>query len=429
MATIEQVARLLRHSERENRRKAILWLAKSADDQAIKPLTWAMNNDPDPELQLLARQGINRVKAEIAPVEEDDPFAGLFDEDGELPEDDLLPEEPEPDLLEDDPSTYGDAKPLSNRARALINEAMDAHLNGNDVTAIKKLLQALDWDTSARTDMKALNVASAVMGLPGEEAIAALNNPDQRDQLLKRLQSQQVNKQQQSHADVPPWSRVWSDIAIFALVTAAGWTILLVLSANRFTPLLQDFVVSDEYRQFLLEEQGEDFLTPILDYLDEGILILIVIGLVMTLFSVLVTLLQNTVIHWAATKIFNGTRPLAVTMDQLIIFQAAYTVLLFVLYVGNVLLTPNTLQPYLEQGIEGATATANLVTGTPQSLLSLASPFLMSYMVMRAQKFSYGNGCLSILIGTIIFFALYCACIFAGSFVLVSVLGAAMSSA
>lgn len=422
MSKMAEIAKLLKHNDPEQRRLAINWLARSDDPAALKLLAWAYKNDPDEELRNQARKGGKYLKQQLDEADNagnsgsgtgallayrDKPKRGhdTFDDHNDYADDDFSDAsyytEDDYDADHEDEAPLSD-EPLDWDAKRSIDRAVDAHVEGQDAQALEHIIDALEVDRRARYSHQLLNVLASITDMNGEDALRALANPEERDAML-RAAGGSGGRRVGASGDDPGWGTAWADIGIFTLVNLAGLAILIVLVANRFTPLLVQFQDTFEYQQFMAEVGGEDVLGLFIDSLQETIIVLLAIGAGYVLYVVLITMLQTFAIHFAAINFFGGQKPTSVTFSRMFEFQ---TIVSVVGYVGVLVLLgllPNTsIEPYLNEE-SSVYVTLFISLGCILPIGALSVPIIQSWVIGRAQQFGWGKGCLSTIVGGILY--------------------------
>lgn len=426
MAQIDQAIKLLRSQDRDKRRKAISFLAKSGETKALKALAWSHKNDPDPDLRELARKGGNYLKRQMEnnspaggsslmqsyerarekPQRVDSSFsfedAGTassdidsmftFDDDGY---DDAYDDQGDYDYNDDSFSTS--TGPLDYDARRHIKRAMDLHLDGNDPAALEELAQAVDIDMRSRQDDQAQNIAAAVTGLPGGEAMRVVASPLERAELMDELELESSGNGKAKRGDTPGWGTVWMDIGIFTLINVVGVIIIVVLAANRFTPTLRQFQQTPEYQQFVLEAGGVDVVSEVLGALQQTITLLVVIAISIALGTVVYMLIQNFVLHFIASSMFDGKRPVTVTIDRLFNLNSIYYFVSYTLLVGVMFVLPTDYGEFQNVDSTG-TLVWTLYANCLNPLLSFGLLIATGVVLGQAQRIGAVKGCLSLVV-------------------------------
>ncbi len=463
---LNQAIQLLRSADPTKRRKAIVYLARSGDEKAVKALGWSYKNDPDPELRELARKGglalkkqlgspdgagpsdapptgttsllayhkkatseVQQVEASFAfdggddsanydeydneagyrTYNDEDEFGGMFtlDDDDEV-------DDPHGGMftLDDDDDDYAAAEdhgPVNLDARKHIRRAMDYHIDEDDVAAVEELGKAVDRDRRTLQDSQAINIASNVTGLRGEGAMQMIASPVKRASLIARLEDQLGNRK--SKQGIVGWGTAFADIGIFALISAVGSIVLILLGANRFIPALEGFSTTAQYQSWVQQSGNEDVIGFILNGLNSALFVLILIGLGITIINIILTFLQGLLLYVVATAGFGGEGTLAATIDRTFNATSVYAGLYFALLIGIVFALPVDAAVY--QNIEAnadAFNVANILNDYINPLLWFGYMVLLGVALGGAQRIGTTKGCLSVFVFTVGVFIVGCGC-------------------
>ncbi len=470
-AKTDQAIQLLRSQDAAKRRKAIVYLTKSDEAKAIKALAWSYKNDPDPNLRDLARKGRATLKKRLGSADDsltpesdgvgaaallayhkrvtdevqrgdsafafdgdsddnyanEDYFGGMFardnDEDARTaynaPHDPYADEDDEDEMDSmfalDDDEDYGDGYtdeevgrgPVNLSAKKHIDRALDFHIDQEDAAALEELGKAYDKDPRTMKDTQAMNIAGSIIGLSGEDAMRVIASPVKRANFIERIDAESGSSRNGSVG----WNTAWADIGIFALINAAGSTILVLLGANRFVPALQSFSTAPEYQSFLAQPGNEDVIAFLLSSLTSGLIVLILFGLLIMLFNLVATFVQAFLLHVVATAGFSGEGAIAATVDRTFNVASLYYGLTFALLIGIVFALPVDAAVY--QNIEGnanAFSLANTLNQWVSPLLNLGYVILLGFALGQVQRFGMGKGCLSVFVYTVGLMIFGCGC-------------------
>lgn len=176
------LVKALRHENPDIRKQAIMRLAKSCDREALPYLAQVYKTDEDKAIRELARKGGVYIQQNAVEV---DTFADA--DDGYDAYDDIYDEADGDDILETDLEKVQVSSTARERAKAAIDSAMDMSVKGREDRAFKLAQKALKLDPHLALDSYTRNLLSRITGLPGEEAVRAL----QTDQVA--VESQGVN--------------------------------------------------------------------------------------------------------------------------------------------------------------------------------------------------------------------------------------------
>ncbi len=408
MTKLQQAVRLLRHDDAAARRKAIAYLAKSGEQDAIKALAWAYKNDPDPELRELARKGGVYLKRELdngqsnaQPAEDTHAGASSFSYeqdtsqssqavdraftfDDDEPEDDNIFTFDDEDAYDygtsasnydyggsassydiysdDEPDEYdynddyaSDTGPIGYDARKQIDQAMSLHIDGDDAGALEALGKAVEIDRRAVKDHQAQNVATAVTGMDGYEVMQSLASPFERARLVESVGddlddifaddgSVGSGKKKKKLAGEPSWGTVWLDLGIYGLVFLAGTIIVLLLGANRFAPLLQELQSNPEFQEILIEAD----LNPeeFDDLVGASAVFWGISSVGFGIYYMVMIMIQGLVYHFVATSMMGGKRSTTTTYNAYIPAETIILAVVYVVGIATLFLLPTEAAAY-----------------------------------------------------------------------------------
>ncbi len=413
---LQQAAQLIRNSsDPEQRRKAIRYLAKSGEPDAMKALAWASKNDPDSELRELARKGGAHLKRELQTAESsgvDEMFT--FDDDDSGNDDNSIYEQAYADDTGYSDTDYTRTGPLEYDARSQINTAMDLFIDGEHADALRALAKALDIDPRTQQDNAAQNIASEITGMHGEDALRALASPTKRTGLIANA----VGSDKQATSDETTWGTTWMDIGIYALIYTVGNVIFSVLGLNRFLPLLREVQTLPEYQQYL-EETGEiDTIGFILQSVGDssGIGAVLLNSLPNAIGAVIGLIIGGFIYHFVIVTVFDGQRPSAVTIDRTANVSSVFAVITFSLSIAAIYIMPTELSAYVNEAQLANTMAVATSLGGLLGIAGLSQYVVLGVVLGRAQKVGTLNGCLTLIIPTAVLFGLFCGCGFLLSF-------------
>lgn len=172
----KRVLNALKSDDAEQRKKAIMRLAKSLDRDALPYLARVYKHDDDPQVREMARKGGVYIKKNAPKEEEAEPEA---DDEGYTYSYSLYEDEPEEDEDEPEEDSMPEAdvkvgQVAQQRAQAFLNQAFDMEVAGNVSGAMKALQKALKTDPSLMKDYKTRNIAASVTGLDADRAVREL---------------------------------------------------------------------------------------------------------------------------------------------------------------------------------------------------------------------------------------------------------------
>jgi HEAT repeat protein len=155
----DEIFQLLRSKNPDDRKQAIRELAQLRDREVLRYLATVYKEDPDAEVRDMAIRAGKYVKKQL--------------EAGEWTTDPVSSTANAPAKTSSPARTSTD-DPNATRARALMDKAMDESVRGNYDSARKQAEQAFALYPALRHDSYYTSLASEVMGMPVEEAVAAL---------------------------------------------------------------------------------------------------------------------------------------------------------------------------------------------------------------------------------------------------------------
>ncbi len=151
-----RIVKLLDHPDAAARKKAVTALAKSGEPEALMLLARVYRSDDDGDVRELARKAGIYLKRQL---EEDDEFA--YDDE------DAAQEDPVESLNRMHQVSETD----KNRANALVQQALDESMRGEDQRAFRNLVRAFSINPGLEHDTYASSLAAQITGLPRDEAI------------------------------------------------------------------------------------------------------------------------------------------------------------------------------------------------------------------------------------------------------------------
>jgi hypothetical protein len=220
------------------RRKAVVALGKSQNEEALPYLATVFKKDRDPEIRQLARKAGLYIKQQSVDVFATSPISGgsagasksksgdddeLMSSAGTYYEELELPE-PEPVVEVSEANQQ--------RAKGLLQQALDMNLRGNNDKAIHYFQNALKRNPNLKTDSYALSMASTITGIAsGERAI---------ETLMADAKKKRGGRGQREAREAAPGGSGWGsaviDLLIFGLVTAATLGVSIYIFFAVFIP-------------------------------------------------------------------------------------------------------------------------------------------------------------------------------------------------
>jgi len=160
---MDNLLKQLQSAKAEQRREAIVALERTADPRALPALSRVYHNDPDPALRELALRAGHFIQQQA----------------NRRPAGNASAPPPEASAPGEDRSTVP-LRPISaadeRRASHHVSRAMDAHVSGDDASALKELRRALEANPALSQDQAFASLASSVTSLPVAQALAALQD-------------------------------------------------------------------------------------------------------------------------------------------------------------------------------------------------------------------------------------------------------------
>ena len=170
------------------RAEAVKTLAHSGDRANLPYLKEIVENDPDPRVRDYAKKAARHLftSTESAASESPPPPQPRQPEPTPAPP----PREPEPDPLPSTPEP--ETAPVQNRitkadraaAENKIQRALSMHMRGDTQKALKSYIQGLDLDPNLANETFTRSVAAELTGLQPDHALAILQDPEQRKELI-----------------------------------------------------------------------------------------------------------------------------------------------------------------------------------------------------------------------------------------------------
>lgn len=378
---MDEIIELLDSARPEDRKRGIKLLVKSEHPEAMRYLSAIYKNDPDAEVRDLAVKGGRylRKKADEAkwtggglPANRDEDKDDDEDHDDEKPKRDDGPVEV--------------SKVAEQRAQGYVDQAMNLHIQGKDDKALEALRKAFESNPNLRNDSYTTSLAGSLMGdMNANDAVDEIMAMDPRKEKRKR------KNDDGTEAEELTWQTAAIDLAIYWVVTA-GITIvtLLILVALMQTGLSEIEAQAAASGQPLgpTEEAIIDFIR------NWGMVGAIGLGLVSSLLSVVVLLIQYVFFHVSATAILGGVGSFTELVHRVTNLMTAFTVF-------YVLLTAAVF--YVAFAMPEETA-AVVVSGLSFVMFAASLGYLIWYISIIGNVYDFGflKGCGTIIIGSIL---------------------------
>lgn len=310
MAVDTRILKQIKHSDPQQRRKAIIALADSRDMAAIKPLEEIAQGDPEPKLRDLALKAQKHLKEQMEKMAA---FAA-------------------------NPESYRAEMKVSDRdvamAKSYMEEAMSTFLAKDNAKATKALIKALKVNPTLKTDSYFLSLVSSITGKSDAEGLNVLMDGQARSEFINNAEQGKLQKRKNDHrakADEIGWSAVGFDLSVFALVIA----VITFLAPFVFVQLINNAIT---YQGALTPEKYEEEFVKIPSELSTttasveavGAVGLLVVAVVAGVGSAISMLLFGVLIHLIATRLFGGNGTLPFMLSQLIPFYSLTTPAFFI---------------------------------------------------------------------------------------------------
>jgi hypothetical protein len=215
-------AALLKSFKPEDRKRGIKLIAQRQDEKALRVLMKVYKQDEDPEVRAYAKRGAAAVAKRIKAQQSEDDYG--YDDDASY--DDVEEEE----SYYEEPASATPTKVEVNerderRAKSLINEAMDHHMNNDRAKGMKALTKALETNPNLRSDAYFTSVAGEVTGLSPLEAITALENPIRRQIIQQADRKDKNDARVATHMDKVgkhTWGTLLIDLGLLSFILFMG---------------------------------------------------------------------------------------------------------------------------------------------------------------------------------------------------------------
>lgn len=374
----------LRSPDPEVRRKAIIALGREKDPAALAPLAEVYQNDPDPALRELAYKAGRYIRASIA-------------EPGDIPEPEPRRATSETAAPRPEPKVSAAA---AERARGYFDRAVDFQVRGQDVKAVEMLGKALETNPELARDTMLLNMAMELTGQGSSAALATLENPDSRRDLMMRLsgidpmtQSRHINR---LNAEQITWGSALIDLGIYGLINGAVvFVVALVAARALFGPLSTAISAAPsgstpEAMALLSSLSSGQITLPLAAFY----------GLITGVTAIIGLLIADGAIHVIATSVLGGEGTLTGLIRKTTLFYAAVFGISTII---NVVVTTVTLN--------SANSSSLSALNWIPSIVSLLMAFWAAKLTGEAYNFGTAKGCVSIILGYVALVALVFCCL------------------
>ena len=374
----------LRSPDPEVRRKAIIALGRQKDPAALGPLAEVYRNDPDPGLRELAQKAGRYIRSSSAEAANEPPPAS-------------------PPITTPDVSAPPAGRRVSGaaveRARGYFDRALDLQVRGQDAKAIEMLGKALEANPELTKDTMMINLAMDLTGRGSSAALAALENPDSRRELILRLsgidpttQSRHVNR---LNEETVTWGSAFIDLSIYGLVNGAIVFVGSLVATQILFGMLSSAVATSpsgstpEAIALLSRLNTQQITLPLAA----------LYGLLSAVSAIIGLLIVDGAIHVVATTVLGGEGTLTGLIRKTTLY---YTVVFAVSLVLNIVTTAVAL---------GSDAnTLSVLTWLP-TVVSLLMAFWAAKLTGEAYNFGAAKGCVSMILGYVALVALAFCCV------------------
>jgi len=196
------------------RKQGVKILAKSKNPDALPYLAEVYRDDEDEEVRELARKAGIYIKKNAPSAGSMTTSDSLYADDGN-DEDDIASDVNNTPL----PSDIQVSKVNEERAKGLLQQALDLNMRGDNQRAIKALERALATDPRLGFDSYTVSFAATITGMPGQEAIQSLM-PD--DSKLEKMRHSGSSRKRRSGLHI----LLTYAVIIGAIMVLAGYLVL-----------------------------------------------------------------------------------------------------------------------------------------------------------------------------------------------------------
>ncbi len=286
---------------------------------------------------------------------------------------------------------YNVSKGDQDRAKQYIDTALSLNINGDNARAMKNLTEALSLNPNLINDQYFNNVASAVTGLDGDDAMRMIIDYRERKNFTQNAAKQQKEQRVEKHvaeASTASWTDVWFEVGLYAIITIVGSIVVAIFAAQGAQALAASFAQSTKD----LPEAFRNSQTAISN-LTVGALL--PNGIIAGVTGVIALLVQTALIHVISIAL-KGTGTWRNLIRVLVgfynkwylIFYAVLSVTLFVTFWSA--FSPISLCFFIAVVILGLYVTVQT-----------------SNKVGEAYDFGGGKGCLSVTLTTLVILLIY----------------------
>lgn len=411
---------LLKHADAAKRKAAIQALARSKDPEAIPYLERVVDDDDDASIRDLADKAItyiqrNNIDNSEPPQMEHKP-ASVVSSGSIL---DQYTDEPQSGFTRVSPAD-------EERARRLLGSALDFNMRDQNAKAVKAVVEAFKINPNLKDDAYARGVAATATGLHVGEAVErvmdgsalTLFDPKSKAPKVKRdiggspigeLPTRDSDGREAGEELDVSFASAMLDLAIYGLVNAVlvGGAVFLLIY------VILGSLPASLMRQELAPNVPYTFGDLVTMFNTVGVALLLFYSVLYGVSQMIALFLQTAVIHWAATTFIKGEGTFSELLHRFSVFYTLITPLALILpFAGGFIvgaMSSNSTQAFNDGQNIGSIINLGL---------SIYAIWGSSVRIGKTYKFGTGNGCLSLLVGTIMLGVLCCFLIFGLSYFL-----------
>jgi hypothetical protein len=393
-----RLIRLLDSPDADKRKKAVMVLAKNKNPEAVPHLKRVYDRDRDAEVRALARKAIAYIRKHSGtdPQDQDDDTPEYLREAIAAQQTSPFYSEPEhgkqsgideptgsfvfaenEDILEPQEPQIPQAR--IDEARALVDQAMDWNLRGDNQRAIKQLRRALKINPQLTQDSYTTSLAAALTGMDGYTAIRTIQ--------------EDVGKATETSGS---WGATFLDLLIYGMIVLVGFFLTYFFSFRELIPTLPD-----------------DVGINIGEFQNLGLVLGLILGLAAGVMSIIGLLINAATIHAAAVSLLGGEGTYRGLLRRITPFLSIVTVISFGFYAVFWYLLPSLD----ELGINMADFDSSeeyllaLSARTPDTVLPLYGVYALFSIVVfvyylrlvgRTYEFGALRGCGAVFLGAIL---------------------------
>lgn len=420
---------MLKNPDAAKRKLAIQALARSKDPEAIPYLERVVDYDDDDSLRDLAEKAIVYINRNTqsatpsAPVEaprqaasSPSPIGG----DGGIL-----------DQYAEAGSSGGFVRVSQSeedRARRLLGSGLDFNMRGHNLKAVKAVVDAFKANPNLKDDGYARGVASTVTGLHVGEAVEKVmdgsaleifdpkaKNKAKRDgsggSPIGELPTRDKDGREAGEETEVGFGSALLDLFIYGLVNAVviggGLLLLFYLVIDALPPAL----FSEPIAPGVPTTIGD----VIAIFNSIGVTILLLYSALYGVLQMVALFFQTAIIHWAATTFMKGEGTLSNLLHRLSVFYTILVPVSIVLpFIGGFI--AGGVSTNAQQGFEAGQNIGNILTLG----VTVYTIWGTSVRIGKNYAFGTGNGCLSLLLGSVALGVLCCIIIYGLSYAMAS---------